>query len=149
MAEKKQTKEVKPEKVQAKTQSTGQKPEAGQAVASKLAVVLIRNIVRAPDAVTDTLKMLRLNRKHACTIINNTPSTKGMLNKVKDYTTYGTINEETIKLLEEKRGKGSKTFALCPPRGGFERKGIKRSFTSGGVLGNRRDKINNLIQKML
>jgi large subunit ribosomal protein L30 len=38
---------------------------------------------------------------------------------------------------------------LHPPRGGYERKGIKISFNLGGALGYRGDKINKLISKML
>ena len=45
---------------------------------------------------------------------------------------------------------GLKTFfRLSPPRGGFERKGIKHPFSIGGVLGYRKDKINELVRKML
>jgi len=40
-------------------------------------------------------------------------------------------------------------FRLHPPIGGFERKGIKMPFSKGGVLGDREDKINVLIGKML
>ena len=40
-------------------------------------------------------------------------------------------------------------FKLAPPRGGFERKGTKQPYSMGGVLGYRKDKINDLIKKML
>lgn len=40
-------------------------------------------------------------------------------------------------------------FRLTPPKGGFERAGIKKSFAVGGVLGYRGKNINKLIQKML
>ena len=66
-----------------------------------------------------------------------------------DRTTYGEINEETHKELVAKRGKGKKYFALHPPRGGFERKGIKKSYTQKGALGYRGEKINDLIKRML
>lgn len=39
-------------------------------------------------------------------------------------------------------------FKLTPPRHGFEDKGIKVQFSQGGVLGYRKDKINDLIQRM-
>ena len=83
----------------------------------------------------------------------------GMLNKTKDFITYGEIDEDTLKELREKRlektkdkqGKEveKKFFRLSPPRGGFERKGIKASFNIGGVLGPRGDKINDLIKRMI
>ena len=40
-------------------------------------------------------------------------------------------------------------FRLLPPRGGFERKGTKKHFSIGGTLGYRKEKINDLILKML
>ena len=40
-------------------------------------------------------------------------------------------------------------FKLHPPRGGFERKGIKTPFSLGGVLGYRKEKMNDLVRKML
>jgi len=40
-------------------------------------------------------------------------------------------------------------FKLCPPRGGFEKNGTKKPYSLGGALGYRKDKINDLIQKML
>lgn len=40
-------------------------------------------------------------------------------------------------------------FRLSPPRKGFERQGIKKPFKAGGALGNRGEKINNLIERMM
>jgi len=40
-------------------------------------------------------------------------------------------------------------FRLRPPRKGFERKGIKKTFALGGALGNRGEKINELILRMI
>lgn len=40
-------------------------------------------------------------------------------------------------------------FRLNPPLKGFERAGIKKPFKSGGVLGYRGEKINELIERML
>lgn len=40
-------------------------------------------------------------------------------------------------------------FRLHPPRGGHERKGIKKPYSVGGVLGYRGDKINNLLEDMV
>ena len=41
-----------------------------------------------------------------------------------------------------------KTFRLHPPKGGFERRGIKKTFKEGGVLGYRGKEIIKLIEKM-
>ncbi|MBS3162673.1 50S ribosomal protein L30 [Candidatus Woesearchaeota archaeon] len=40
-------------------------------------------------------------------------------------------------------------FRLTPPSKGFERGGIKKPFSMGGSLGYRKDKINDLIKRML
>ncbi|MBI4159394.1 50S ribosomal protein L30 [Candidatus Woesearchaeota archaeon] len=40
-------------------------------------------------------------------------------------------------------------FKLRPPLRGFERGGIKKPFSMGGVLGYRKDKINSLLQRMI
>lgn len=40
-------------------------------------------------------------------------------------------------------------FRLSPPVGGFERKGIKQPFSIGGSLGYRKEKINELVRRML
>ena len=40
-------------------------------------------------------------------------------------------------------------FRLSPPRKGFERGGIKKPFSLGGALGYRKEKINELIIRMI
>ena len=40
-------------------------------------------------------------------------------------------------------------FKLHPPLHGFERKGVKKQFSMGGALGYRREKINDLIMRMI
>ena len=40
-------------------------------------------------------------------------------------------------------------FRLMPPSKGFERQGIKKPFSMGGALGYRKEKINDLIKKMI
>ncbi|MBN1646357.1 uL30 family ribosomal protein [Candidatus Woesearchaeota archaeon] len=121
-----------------------------------LAVVLVRGLMGVRQDAKDTLFMLHLRRKHNCVIVQDNPTNRGMLNKVKNYVAYGIIDAETLGLLREKRPISSKAksrsryaHTLHPPRGGFEREGIKKSYTKGGVLGDRKDKINALIRKML
>jgi len=122
---------------------------------TKIAIIRIRGICKVKGEITMALDALGLKKKHACSIVEETPNLKGILSKIKDYTTYGEVSEETIKLLEEKRGKTSvkndyKTvYFLAPPKGGFERGGIKKPFAMKGALGNRAEKINDLIVKMV
>ncbi|MBW2982255.1 uL30 family ribosomal protein [Candidatus Woesearchaeota archaeon] len=125
----------------------------------KIAVIRIRGLVGIKKGTADTLNMLRLYRKNYCIVLSGTPSILGMLNKVKDYITWGEINDETLKMLREKRLEKTKNkegkvvekkfFRLHPPRKGFARKGIKIPFKVGGALGNRKDKINDLIKRMI
>ena len=116
----------------------------------KLAVIRIRGQIGIKTGIRDTLKMLNLLRSNCCVIIPNNDTYRGMVKKVKDYVTYGEIDEETHKLLVEKRGdEKSKFFRLNPPRKGFGRKGIKITFKGGGALGNREAKINDLIKRMI
>lgn len=116
---------------------------------TKYAVLQVRGLINVNHEVRDTLKMLNLQNQNQAVILEASPVVKGMLKKAKDYITFGEVTEETIKLLKEKRKTTKKYYALHPPRGGFERKGIKKPFTKGGVLGYRGDKINALIQKMV
>ena len=93
--------------------------------------------------------MLNLQKRNACIILENNPVNMGMIKKVQNYVTYGPINQETLTLLKTKRPTAKKYYSLHPPRGGFERKGIKKTYNEKGALGNRDKKINELIQKML
>ncbi len=114
----------------------------------KIAIILIRGLAKVNTDIKDTLFMLGLRKKHTCVIKEDTPSTMGMIKKAKDYITWGTVDDETLSLLEKKMG--DKRFcSLHPPRGGFERKGIKKSVAQGGALGDRKEKISELIRKMI
>ncbi|MCP3681155.1 MAG: 50S ribosomal protein L30 [bacterium] len=116
----------------------------------KIAVIRIRGLEGVNKYIESTLEMLRLKRKHNCVIVPATPEKMGMLSKAKDYITWGEVSDETVKLLVSKsKKKDAKVFKLNPPRGGFERKGIKKPFSIGGVLGYRADKINELIKRMV
>ncbi|MBW9221170.1 50S ribosomal protein L30 [Methanothermococcus sp. SCGC AD-155-M21] len=69
------------------------------------AVVRVRGSVGVRGDIADTLKMLRLHRVNHCVIIPNTETYRGMLNKVKDYVTYGEIDKDTLIKLILKRGR--------------------------------------------
>jgi len=120
----------------------------------KIAIIRIRGGVRVNTDIIDTLDMLKLHKKNFCVIYENTPSLLGMVKKTKDYITWGEIDEDTAKLLIEKRAVKTKEgikpfFRLNPPKGGFERKGTKKGYSIGGALGYRGKDINKLIQKMI
>jgi len=68
-------------------------------------VIRIRGGVNATMRVEDTLKMLRLDRNMASTLLDDRPEYKGMLQHAKDYITWGEPTVETVRVLLEKRGK--------------------------------------------
>ena len=122
----------------------------------ELAIILVRGVQRTPQQLRDTLHMLHLDKKNTCVVVKANESTLGMIKKATNYITYGEIDTSTLEALKKKKNllfKESKTFvyaaALQPPRKGFGRKGVKVSFRTGGALGNRKEKINDLIQRML
>lgn len=73
-------------------------------IVSKLAVVRVRGSVDVREGVKDTLKMMNLTRPNYCTIVDDDPSYKGMLEKVKEKVTWGPIESEVLRELLRKRG---------------------------------------------
>lgn len=71
---------------------------------SRLAVVRVRGSVDVRGEVRDTLRMLRLTRPNYCTIVDDIPSVRGMLDKVKEMVTWGTIKPEVLEKLLRRRG---------------------------------------------
>lgn len=132
-----------------------EKPETKEKKSEKkkgpeLAIVRIRGDVNLGPSVRQTLTFLKLGRRNVCVIRPDTPVVRGMLNQVKDYVTWGTLTEETHALLIKKRKTAHENvFFLAPPRKGYGRKGIKKSFVVGGALGERHEKLNDLIQRMI
>ncbi len=76
------------------------------------AVVRVRGSVGVRRDIADTLKMLRLHKVNHCVVIPETETYKGMVNKVKDYITYGEIDKDTLIKLILKRGRLSKNRRL-------------------------------------
>ena len=69
------------------------------------AVIRVRG---QPDVNYDieyTMKLLGINKVNHCAIVPENAVTKGMLQKIKDYTTYGEINEEPLAKLIRVRGR--------------------------------------------
>lgn len=69
-----------------------------------LLAIRIRGGVNAPVRVEDTLRMLRMERNNTATLLDDRPEYLGMLQKAKDWITWGEPTLETIRLLLEKRG---------------------------------------------
>ena len=71
----------------------------------RIAVIRVRGSARRSQKVKDTMEMLHLLKVNHCSIITDSPTYKGMLQKVKDFVTWGEINEEEMQKLLEKRGR--------------------------------------------
>jgi large subunit ribosomal protein L30 len=139
------------------------------------AAIRIRGSVNLKKDIEDTLVMLRMNRKMHCVILKESDCTKGMLNKVRNWITWGEIDDDNLKLLIKKRGRKladkrltekdaeevfnkikesqkipeeiKPVFRLTPPSKGFKNS-IKQHYPKG-ELGYRRKEINELLKRMI
>jgi large subunit ribosomal protein L30 len=135
-------------------------------------VIRISGMINIPQKVQETLHRMRIRRKYAAVILKNNEENRKLLLKVRNYVAFGKISKETLEKLVKLRGQklekkeldakkvvselGEKNmqevglkpfFRLHPPRGGIE---AKKHFGVGkGVLGNNKEKINELVEKML
>ena len=137
-----------------------------------IAIIRIAGMVKVSKGVESTLDRLRLRRKYSCVIVDENKETKGMIERVRSSVAYGKIDDKTLIELVEERGqmleKGKKIdakeisekimknktmkdleikpfFRLHPARKGIN---TKQHFPNG-VLGNNKEKINDLIRRML
>lgn len=79
-----------------------------------VAVVRVRGTVNLRKDIKATLAMLMLTKVNHCVVIPQTESYHGMLQKVKDYVTWGEVELETLAELLKKRGKlrGGESLSL-------------------------------------
>ncbi len=143
-----------------------------------IAVIRISGMVDVPGHIQEALFRLRVRRKYSIVLIHPTKENIKLLKKLRDYIAYGDIDPKTLELLIEKRAeaisspKGNKEkidvkkivegiqkknlselgikpfFRLHPPIGGID---SKKHFgvSSKAVLGDNKEKINDLIRRML
>ncbi|MCK5149983.1 uL30 family ribosomal protein [Candidatus Pacearchaeota archaeon] len=118
-----------------------------------ICLIRIKGQVGLKKKVEETLYRLRLRRKYACVVLDPTKEQLGMIKSVRNFIAFGEISEETYKKLVEARGKKDAEgklkpfFRLHPPRKGIE---SKKHFGVGkGVLGDNKEKINELVERML
>jgi len=138
-----------------------------------IVAVRISGMVNINGDVQETLYRLRLRRKYAAVLLEDTPLNNKLLHSVRNKIAYGKIDKDTLIELIEKRGKPIKStdkvdaekiishlgkkklsdiglkpfFRLHPPRGGIESK--KHAGVGKGVLGDNKEKINALVRRML
>ena len=66
--------------------------------------IRIRGTINVSQRERDTLRMLRIDRTNYATIIDDRADYKGMLQKAKDWITWGESTPDMIRLMLEKRG---------------------------------------------
>ncbi|MCD6215900.1 MAG: uL30 family ribosomal protein [Candidatus Aenigmarchaeota archaeon] len=114
---------------------------------TELAVIRIRGSAGKPKKILDTLNMLGLKKPNMLRLFNSDDKViLGMVRKVKDFVTWGEVDEETKELLSKTNKKKKNIFNLHPPVKGF--KSIKVSYPKGD-LGYRGKNINKLIKRMI
>lgn len=69
------------------------------------AVVRVRGTVNVNPDIKKTLQLLNLTRANHCVLVDESKTSKGMLQIVKDYVTWGEITDETVSTLIKKRGR--------------------------------------------
>lgn len=69
------------------------------------AVIRVRGQPDVNRDIQHTMMLLGVNKVNHCAILPENPSTKGMLQVVKDYCTWGEIDQETLAALIRSRGK--------------------------------------------
>ena len=138
-----------------------------------LIVIRISGMVDVPEKVQATLDHMRLRRKYCAVLVNETPENLKRLRLVRDFVAFGAISNEILSKLIILRGQpinsntkiDAKTviiglekksldklglkpfFRLHPPRGGIE---SKKHFGIGkGILGDNKENINKLLERML
>ncbi len=136
-------------------------------------VIRISGLVNVPKKINEALYRLRLRRKYSAVLLKPSTENQKLLKKIRNYVAYGDINKEALKKLIMKRAHtipkeseidaekiiwqlekkslkklGIKPFfRLHPPRKGIE---SKKHFGVGkGVLGDNKEKINELVERML
>lgn len=167
-----------------KTKAEAPKDAAGP---KRIGLIRLRGKVHLRRDIKETMEHLNLDCANHCVVVDARPQYLGMIQKAKDYITWGEIDAKTFKKLLEKRAgvpKGKKiedllkdagyktvdefsnafmdnkaelaaipglaqAFRLSPPKGGFERGGIKKPITLRGALGYRGKNINKLIERMI
>ncbi len=71
------------------------------------AVIQIRGLINVPKTVKDTLLMMNLTKKNHCVIVDDRDTYTGMLQKAKDYVTWGDVTEGSVAKMITKRGRAA------------------------------------------
>ncbi|MEK6852406.1 MAG: uL30 family ribosomal protein [Nanoarchaeota archaeon] len=138
-----------------------------------LIVIRISGMVDVPENVQYALNNINLRRKYSAILMQENPENVKLLNKVRSFVAYGKISDENLMKLISLRAESLNAkckinvesiikglekkslreldikpfFRLHPPRKGIE---SKKHFGVGrGVLGDNKEHINALLERML
>ena len=136
-------------------------------------VIRISGMVDVPNTVSATLDHMNLRRKYSAILLPEISDSLKLLHRVRSFIAFGAVTEENLVKLISLRGEPLKQgmkidahaivknldkkslrelglkpfFRLHPPRGGIE---SKKHFGVGkGVLGDNKEHINKLLERML
>jgi len=70
-----------------------------------IAVIRIRGDVGLNPHVRKTFELMRLYRKNYCIVVKNTPNSLAMIQRIKDFTTFGELSKDMFVKLVQSRGK--------------------------------------------
>jgi large subunit ribosomal protein L30 len=73
-------------------------------MAQRFVVIRIRGSVNVNRNIAATLDMLGLKRVNNAVLIDDRPSYRGMLQKAKDYVTWGSVDTSDVSLILKNRG---------------------------------------------
>ena len=68
-------------------------------------VIRVRSDRGVTKKIRDTMSMLNLTRVNHAVLVPKTPAYEGMLQKAKDYVTWGEVDADTIETLINERGR--------------------------------------------
>lgn len=71
------------------------------------AVIRVRGSAGVNRDILNSMKLMRLNRINHMVLLPDTPTVRGMLQKVKDYVTWGKIDTETLEMVLKSRMKAT------------------------------------------
>ncbi|MCX8158682.1 MAG: uL30 family ribosomal protein [Candidatus Pacearchaeota archaeon] len=108
-----------------------------------IAVIRISGLVEIPSSIKETLFRLHLRKKYSLILMEKNKENLKLLNKIRNFVSYGEISPKLIDEINKKKGK-SIVLNLHPPRGGINSK----LHYPKGVLGENKE-IEDLIRRML
>lgn len=72
---------------------------------AKFAIVRIRGNIGVRKDIGETLRLLGLTRVNHCVVVDDSHTYRGMLQKAKDFITWGEIKQDVLEALLRKRGR--------------------------------------------